>query len=189
MTKFQKEVIIVLNAVYNKTEFTKFANELFHALEINVIDYKPLAIPVADLDIEAILPVDVQISQITNGDIMAHLMRASIFFDLYIPSKKWVANLACVYAGKTGYLDSAIAHSVSETVSKVISAECGVFDHLIASHCTLKTILCDAVKAYLNKRDITHPLDCVSALKEKRNENSYLLASDKIDLFIGQIKK
>ncbi len=191
MTRFQQEATIALYPWSAADEYAKFAEALFKALTINNIDFEPLAIPVADLDLEAVLPLCVTDSSVIDRVRIAKFMRSAILFNLYIPSKKWLMNLECANRSEN-YLLDAIRRSVDDTVKHVILGPDDPHgDTFVCAEprYTMRLMLYDAVYAYLNKRGITHPLDSIAALRGKEYSASCLFAQEQIDAIIKQILK
>ncbi len=192
MTTFQKEL---LRASLQNEEQRALADKLFRAMEIENVDFDVLAIPVIDLRIEDVLPVGQTSDFIKSaGDKLENLMHASIVFDLYFPSKKWVGNIEQMALRDSDYLRSMVRLTVQKMLDHVYyrnsefgSSEPFIVDNKLAS---LAEILTDATIKYLNENGIVHILDYnISLRQDFLNNNNMLISEDKIDNLIYWIKK
>ncbi|MDE6403178.1 MAG: hypothetical protein K2K86_05145 [Muribaculaceae bacterium] len=187
MTQFQKDAI---REYFQKRGQEQWVSDLFYALDVKAIDFKPLALPIINLDLERFIPSG-QVSSVVKGCDIDSLMRSAIVFDLYIPSKKWVANLSTSSVKNSSYLRDAINSSVGRTMNIVKGNS--ITDPLMKKEdgkiITLTMVLEDAVMAYLTANGITHPLDRIPALSQPQNDAGMLLSPENIDKFVSQILK
>ena len=195
MTTFQKEAIIEYYNSHGPMEAPSFADCLFRALEINTVEFEPLVIPVFELEFEKVIPsgyLTEFIKSIKSIEVES-IMCLAIVFDLYIPSKKWVANIVASPTKAYEYMGPAISSSVSRTLLSLFKDTVPFNDIQFIfgdKMYSLSSIMEDAVKMYLNKNGITHPLNRVPELRVTKLEaNGLLIAPDKIDSFIYKIKK
>lgn len=187
MTQFQKDAI--RESLQTKGQ-EQWVSDLFYALDVKAIDFEPLALPIINLDLEKFIPSG-QVSSVVKGCDIDSLMRSTIVFDLYIPSKKWVANLGTSSAKDSSYLRDAISSSVGRTMN-IVKGD-SITEPLMKKEdgkiITLTMVLEDAAMAYLTANGITHPLDSIPALRHPQNDAGTLLSPENIDKFVSQILK
>ena len=183
MKPFQKEALIRTQI---NPSMQDFARNLFHALTISGTNFESLVIPVLNLELENVIPTG-NVADFIKQVNIDRLAQTAIVFDIYIPSKKWVANIKTSLHSNNTYLSSAVNDSVAKMlqqneISNMIPLS---FDK---KPYDLQSILSDAVMTYFNRNNITHPLDFVPALRHK-DTNGMIFPSEKIESFIYQINK
>ena len=189
MNVFKKQMSL---ATCQNQDERMLAEKIFQALDRNVIDYEPLAISLSDLEIEKFIPSGL-ISEFLKQVNVRLLRQSAVIFDLYIPSKRWVTNFTEATAkcdDYQEYLEGAVLLSVSRLMSTVYGNPDLDLIAIGDTKTSLKAILCQAVKAWLKKNQITHPLDDVSELRcPGQTKGTCILPHDSVDTFISRIKK
>ena len=185
MTPFQKEMLF---ASFENEEVKDFASQIIFALDNNVIEAESLSIPVFNLELERFIPCGYA-SELVKSVNLQPLMRSSIVFDLYIPSKRCIVNFetmkdSCLHGVE--YRDDTILKSVRATLETIyrISAldDIGFVTENNVS-ISLTSILKYAVSFYLKRQGIDTPSD---SLRDKLCKYGMTQA---IDSFIYTIKK